>query len=99
MFSRPASIRSRVDLPQPEGPTSTTNAPSSIGTVTPCKTSKPPNDLGTSLICTDAIHSLPNAENPRQSAGAVLVDRGHTRLFRLCPWIIVELSPRFRHSG
>src|SRR3954454_18823090 len=59
MFSRPASILSRVDLPQPEGPTSTTNAPSSIGTVTPCRTSKPPNDLRTSLICTDAIHIPP----------------------------------------
>src|SRR3954453_12557341 len=60
MFSSPASILSRVDLPQPDGPTSTTNAPSSIGTVTPCRTSKPPNDLRTSLICTDAIHIPPD---------------------------------------
>src|SRR5271154_999474 len=60
MFSSPASIRSRVDLPQPEGPTSTTNAPSSIGTLTPCRTSNPPNDFRTSRICTDAIHNLPN---------------------------------------
>src|SRR6202012_3795017 len=59
MFSRPASIRSRVDLPQPDGPTSTTNSPSSIGTVTPCRTSKAPNDLRTSRIWTDDIHSLP----------------------------------------
>src|SRR4051794_40984413 len=28
--SRPASIRSEVDLPQPDGPTSTMNSPSSI---------------------------------------------------------------------
>ena len=28
MFSSPASMRSSVDLPQPEGPTSTTNSPS-----------------------------------------------------------------------
>ena len=56
MFSSPASMRRSVDLPQPEGPTSTTNAPSSIGTVTPCRTSKPPNDFRTSLICTDAIY-------------------------------------------
>jgi hypothetical protein len=28
--SRPASIRSAVDLPHPEGPTNTTNSPSSI---------------------------------------------------------------------
>src|ERR1700685_3762686 len=60
MFSRPASIRSKVDLPQPEGPTSTTKAPSSIGIVTPCRTSKPPNDFRTSRICTDDINFLPN---------------------------------------
>ena len=28
MFSSPAIIRSKVDFPQPEGPTSTTNSPS-----------------------------------------------------------------------
>src|SRR3954462_6363101 len=59
MFSRPASMRSRVDLPQPEGPTRTTNSPSSIGIDTPCRTSKLPNDLRTSRIWTDdiGIHS------------------------------------------
>src|SRR5579871_1276213 len=66
MFSRPASMRSKVDLPQPEGPTSTTKAPSSIGIVTPCKTSKPPNDFRTSRICTDDINFLPNSlSDPR----------------------------------
>src|SRR5690349_7548789 len=55
MYSRPASIRNSVDLPQPEGPTSTTNSPSSIGIDTPCKTSKLPNDFRTSRICTDDI--------------------------------------------
>src|SRR5262245_21768623 len=55
MFSRPASMRSSVDFPQPEGPTSTTNSPSSIGIDTPCKTSKLPNDFRTSRICTDDI--------------------------------------------
>src|SRR3954468_2567376 len=59
MFSRPASMRSRVDLPQPEGPTSTTNSPSSIGMVTPCSTSKLPNDLRTSRIWTDDIQFPP----------------------------------------
>src|ERR1700712_3206617 len=58
MFSSPASILSKVDLPQPDGPTRTTNWPSSIGTLTPCRTSKPPNDLRTSRICTDAMLSL-----------------------------------------
>src|ERR1700749_4926070 len=55
MFASPASIRKRVDFPQPDGPTRTTKAPSSIGIETPCKTSKPPNDLRTSRICTDDI--------------------------------------------
>src|ERR1700710_1735799 len=64
MFSRPASIRSKVDLPQPEGPTSTTKAPSSIGIDTPCRTSKPPNDFRTSRICTDDIHILPEISEP-----------------------------------
>src|SRR5438309_9810480 len=59
MFSRPASIRNKVDLPQPEGPTSTTNSPSSIGIDTPCKTSKLPNDFRTSRICTDDIGLSP----------------------------------------
>src|SRR6516165_7604742 len=59
MFSSPASIRSRVDLPQPDGPTSTTNSPSSIGIVTPCRTSKLPNDFRTSRILTDDIKFLP----------------------------------------
>src|SRR2546423_9891874 len=59
IFSSPASIRNRVDLPQPEGPTRTTKAPSSIGIETPCRTSKPPNDFRTSRICTDDILTLP----------------------------------------
>src|SRR3978361_2310073 len=65
MFSSPASIRSKVDLPQPEGPTRTTKAPSSIGIDTPCRTSKPPNDFRTSRICTDDIHSLPVSHKTR----------------------------------
>src|SRR5260370_13657844 len=67
MFSSPASIRNKVDLPQPEGPTRTTKAPSSIGIDTPCRTSKPPNDLRTSRICTDDIHSLPRNTRPERA--------------------------------
>src|ERR1700750_1001352 len=81
MFSSPASIRSKVDLPQPEGPTRTTKAPSSIGIDTPCRTSKPPNDFRTSRICTEDIHTLPeylsSAVNP---AVVLLFDQGLTRL-------------------
>src|SRR5580692_3755530 len=73
MFSRPASIRSKVDLPQPEGPTRTTKAPSSIGIETPCSTSKPPNDFRTSRICTDDIQTLPKtAESAGQCRGRLL---------------------------
>src|SRR5215212_8380212 len=75
IFSSPASIRSKVDLPQPEGPTSTTNAPSSIGIDTPCRTSKPPNDFRTSRICTDDILTLPNYLSlGGQTAAVILVD-------------------------
>ena len=42
MSSSPAIMRSRVDLPQPDGPTRTTNSPSAISTVTPCSTSMLP---------------------------------------------------------
>src|ERR1700751_2005818 len=102
MFSRPASMRSRVDLPQPEGPTSTTNSPSSIGIVTPCRTSKFPNDFRTSRICTDDIHSPPNSSNlPRDHRrGLAFIATGLTRLLRRCRWIKVVqgqlLPPRLR---
>jgi|KBSSwiStaDraftv2_1062776.scaffolds.fasta_scaffold16273_2 hypothetical protein len=56
MFSSPASIRSRVDLPQPDGPTSTTNSLSAMLTLTPCSTSTGPNALRTLRISTAAIH-------------------------------------------
>ena len=40
--SSPAIIRSKVDLPQPEGPTSVTNSPSAIEIDTPWMTSTLP---------------------------------------------------------
>src|SRR6266581_2396374 len=91
MFSSPASIRSKVDLPQPEGPTRTTKAPSSIGIVTPCRTSKLPNDLRTSRICTDDIHSLLDPPRPRGEfrGSSSCLTGGLTRLFRRCRWIKV----------
>src|SRR5215469_13750272 len=102
MFSSPASIRSKVDLPQPEGPTSTTNSPSSIGTVTPCRTSKAPKDFRTSRILTDDIQFPPASQNdaPQSglAAGSCLLDRlisdffGH--VLRSNPWIkVVSLAP------
>ncbi len=40
--SSPAIILSSVDLPQPDGPTNTTNSPGSISRSTPCTTSRSP---------------------------------------------------------
>src|SRR6201999_2907363 len=86
MFSSPASILSKVDLPQPEGPTRTTNSPSSIGMVTPCRTSKLPNDLRTSRIWTDDIHFPPSIT----SGG---VDECRDRFVLVVLFIFVVLVP------
>src|SRR6266446_10089516 len=53
--SSPAIIRRSVDLPQPEGPTSTQNSPSSTATSTPCSTSVEPKLLRTPERVTDAM--------------------------------------------
>ena len=58
MLSRPAIILSKVDLPQPDGPTRMTNSPSSMSTLTPCSTGTAPKDLRTSDIRTDDIGGL-----------------------------------------
>ena len=47
MSSRPAIRRSSVDLPQPEGPTKTTNSLGSISRSTPLMTWTGPKDLVT----------------------------------------------------
>ena len=59
MFSRPAIMRSSVDLPQPDGPTSTTNSRSRMSIDTPCRICVAPNDLRTSLQVTLAKGDLP----------------------------------------
>src|SRR5690606_3764120 len=46
-FSSPAMTRSRVDLPQPEGPTKTTSSPSPMWRSIPCSTSTAPKDFWT----------------------------------------------------
>src|SRR5213594_208255 len=56
--SSPAIIRRSVDLPQPEGPTSTQNSPSSTPTSTPCTTSVEPKLLRTAIRVTDAMRVL-----------------------------------------
>jgi hypothetical protein len=53
--SRPATMRSSVDLPQPEGPTITTNSPSLMSMEMPWITFTGPKDLCTLRIDTAAI--------------------------------------------
>ncbi len=53
--SSPAIMRSRVDLPQPDGPTSTQNSPSAISTSMPCSTLVLPNDFLMPRMLTDAM--------------------------------------------
>src|SRR5690348_2008100 len=53
--SRPAIIRKSVDLPHPDGPTSTQNSPSAIATSTPRITCVVPNHFSTAAIVTAAM--------------------------------------------
>lgn len=59
----PAITRSRVDFPQPEGPTKTTNSPAGISRSMPWITGTDPNDLRTlsrrrTPICPSRISTL-----------------------------------------
>ncbi len=54
--SRPASIRSSVDLPQPDGPTSTTNSPSWMSKPMPWMTFVLPKDF--SMFRKDTVAML-----------------------------------------
>ena len=56
--SRPASIRRSVDLPQPDGPTSTTNSPSLMSKLIPCRTLVVPKDFSMFWNATVAIGFL-----------------------------------------
>ena len=55
--SSPAIMRSRVDLPQPDGPTRTMNSPSSMSMSTPWMTWVAPKYFSTPLISTAAMVS------------------------------------------
>src|SRR5512134_220282 len=67
--SSPAIIRSRVDLPQPDGPTSTQNSPSSILMSTPCTTSVVPKDFLTLERVTEAMVFSSGLCGDRQAGG------------------------------
>ena len=53
--SRPASIRSSVDLPHPDGPTSTMNSPSAMSKLMPWMTFVAPKDFSMFWNETEAI--------------------------------------------
>src|SRR5712691_8323598 len=53
--SSQATMRKRVDLPQPDGPTTTTSSPSPTAQLTPCTTSRAPYDLRTPSSVTVAM--------------------------------------------
>src|SRR5207237_3663426 len=59
--SSPAIIRSKVDLPHPEGPTRTQNSPSAMSMSTPRITCVEPKFLRTALMLTAAILLLRQA--------------------------------------
>src|SRR4029453_5222041 len=56
--SRPASMRSSVDLPQPDGPTRTMNSPSWMSKLIPWITLVAANDFSMLLNDTDAMTDL-----------------------------------------
>ena len=55
-------MRSSVDFPQPDGPTSTQNSPSSTVTSTPCSTSVEPKFLRTPERVTEAMGGIRGAK-------------------------------------
>ena len=77
MFSSPAIMRSSVDLPQPDGPTSTTNSPSAMSISTPWMTSVAPKALRDVADC-DRRHSfLPAARaRPLSPSGRSMLQPG-----------------------
>src|SRR5512140_495802 len=68
--SRPAIIRRAVDLPQPDGPTSTMNSWSRMSRFKPSMTETSPYRLATSLKTTSAMRGPPRSAPGRQDRGA-----------------------------
>ncbi len=63
--SSPAIIARRVDLPQPDGPTRTTNSPGSTSRSMSFSTSSGPNRLLTLRMLSDAIYLTAPCVSPR----------------------------------
>src|SRR4051812_37170988 len=90
--SRPAIMRSRVDLPQPDGPRKTTSSPSLIESDTSRTASTVPNDLAIFMSSTEANSSLPRLEpiHSTQSSGSHLAARQSGGKSRSRHWQLVR---------
>src|SRR4029079_9592556 len=79
--SSPASMRSRVDLPQPEGPTRTVNSPSAMSKPMPWITLTEPKLFSTSRKAREAMRPIPSKARlalhgaGRQAADHVALER------------------------
>src|SRR5690349_5055338 len=67
--SRPAIMRSNVDLPQPDGPTRTRNSPLAISSDTPSTATTPPEKtlltLSRTISATRSMESIPHLAKER----------------------------------
>src|SRR5215212_1077679 len=86
--SRPASIRSRVVLPQPDGPTRTMNSASAISRSTP-STARTPFPK-TFVTCSTVIFAIARAEP------LLGVDDEHALLGHLADRVLHALAPEAR---
>ena len=94
MFSSPAIMRSSVDLPQPEGPTSTVNEPSAMSMSTPCSTSTSPKRL-----CTDRMRDAGHRRRSVDPAsGATLRIAARTRCMMHRITMSIDVQPTLPQS-
>ena len=64
-------MRSSVDLPQPDGPTSTVNEPSAMSMSTPCSTAVSPKFFVTDWIVTLAMCARVKRGSPARAARSI----------------------------
>src|SRR5215470_12942002 len=94
--SSPAIIRNSVDLPQPDGPTSTQNSPSAIAMSTPRMTCVDPKCLCTARMLTPAMNArfllrLPGPGDDHV-VGPARLEPGDDILRRLAPELALRLD-------
>src|SRR5947209_17081667 len=94
--SSPAIMRSSVDLPQPDGPTSTQNSPSAMATSTPRITGVDPKRLWTPRMSTAAINAL--LRGPRAGADHVIRSAGADPRDDVARRLLAQLPFRFERK-